>query len=186
MKKPRFFMIFFKKIIKNSKKGFTLIELLTVISIIGILASIVLVSLGNAKEKAKIAKAKTEVKQIFKAISVLEIDTEQWSGHKTPYEIEGGAGGNEICSDGCAFGLSDCRSGLVCDDSGNPYPNWNGPYMSKIPNDPWGNEYFFDTDYDIDPGPGQKWTAVVGSYGPNGTGNNLYNSDDIIYIIIKE
>lgn len=53
---------------KKFTRGFTLIELLVVIAIIGILASIVLVSLNSARNKGKDARVVSDVQQIRTAL----------------------------------------------------------------------------------------------------------------------
>lgn len=61
-------------ILNTVKKGFTLIELLVVISVIGILASVLLVALSSAREKAYLTRSKTEFRSIETALEIYKID----------------------------------------------------------------------------------------------------------------
>jgi prepilin-type N-terminal cleavage/methylation domain-containing protein len=151
-------------------RGFTLVELMIVIAIIGILAAIALIGSSIYRTKAKVAEATSDLGMIYKAMAMLETDTQQWPGHQTINQINQG-GGNEV------WDLSVGAAGLVSTD-GN-FPDWDGPYLPSMPKDPWGNNYFLDTDYQIS-GVNE---IVLGSFGPNEVGQNLYDDDDVIMII---
>lgn len=62
------------------KKGFTLIELLVVIAIISLLASVVMASLSDSREKAAIAAFKEEASQIRTAMELYRSNNNSYPG----------------------------------------------------------------------------------------------------------
>ena len=60
------------------KKGFTLIELLVVVSIIGVLATIVLGSLNDARSSARDARRQQDIRSIQNALEVYYLDNGEY------------------------------------------------------------------------------------------------------------
>jgi len=105
------------------QKGFTLIELLVVISIIGLLASVVLVALNSARTKARDAKRVADLQQIAKAAELFYD-----SQNKYPYATPGGP----LWADHWAYFSQCLESGTSC---GFVVSNYTSP-ISKVPQDP--------------------------------------------------
>src|SRR3990167_181942 len=94
------------------RRGFTLIELLVAISIIGLLSSVVIATLGSVKDKAKDARVKTEVHNIRLA---LEEYASTHGGY--PYAV-----GTDNPSGIWCIGANDCK--IANEVFSNNTDNW--------------------------------------------------------------
>lgn len=151
----------------KQNSGFTLIELMVSVTVVAILVAISIPAYSAFKEKARVAQARSDLKGLQTAIQVLATDTDRWPG---PNPVG-------IVSNGEVWDLNDPNAGLTV--ASPSFVNWHGPYLPLIKKDPWGNDYFFDPDYEI---AGVNY-PVVGSFGANKQGPNLYDSDDI-YVVL--
>ncbi len=105
----------------RSPKGFTLIELLVVIAIIGILASIVLVSLNGARAKARDARRLSDLRSVEKALELYYASNDTYPTS---------CGGTTNAWKGHGSNFSDCNT---------DYIEGLTPYMAVLPIDPSGD-----------------------------------------------
>ncbi len=70
------------------KKGFTLIELLIVIAIIGILASMVIVSMSNITKKARDTERKNDLRQVATQVEAYGAENESYPVAATAVNLD--------------------------------------------------------------------------------------------------
>jgi len=110
-----------------NKKGFTLIEILVVIAIIGLLSTLAVVSLNNARSKSRDAKRVSDIKQVMTALELYYADN---NGYPSGTSIDIGS-----------------SSAAVCLATGST-PGWQTAanctgtvYMGNVPKNPLPNGY---------------------------------------------
>ncbi len=108
----------------RKQKGFTLIELLVVIAIIGLLSTLAVVALNNARQKARDAKRVADVKQMQTALELYYNDQNEY-----PKNISAGVlgQGSYSCLGTNGFQAAGGCTGTV--------------YMGQVPTNPkpWGD-----------------------------------------------
>ncbi len=119
---------------KKLQQGFTLIELLVVISIIGLLASVVLVALNGARAKARDARRKADLKQIGTALDLFYgtnntylIPSTGYLATATGFFSYAGTGSGAGCSGGDSYCPTSIAQGLA-----------NTGLVNRAPVDPSG------------------------------------------------
>jgi len=117
--------------IKQKNRGFTLIELLVVISIIGLLAAVVGLSLQHQRAKVRDVKRLTDLTQLKTALALYQSDQGSY-----PSSTE------DIWSLGTA---DEGETAYTCLSNNGLEPQCTGDkvFMSPITGDPSPDEYYF-------------------------------------------
>lgn len=102
-------------------RGFSLIEILVVVAIMAILAAVVVPKLMDNPDKARIARAQADIRNLGTALNLYKLDNFVYPSTEQGLDA------------------------LVSKPGGEPAaPNWKaGGYVERLPKDPWGRDYLF-------------------------------------------
>src|SRR6266481_1554590 len=109
---------------RYNQDGFTLIEIMVVILILGLLATIVVQSLRGATDKAKRTKAQADIAELKTALDRYYLDN----------------GFYPSSDQGLPALVAPPTSGRI------PANYEDGGYIERVPKDPWGSLYFYQSD----------------------------------------
>src|SRR4030081_3864246 len=125
---------------QNGEGGFTLVEILVVITIIGLIMTLVGPRVLNYLTESKVKTARIQIQSFASALDLFFLD----------------AGRYPTSAEGLAI-LVRPTTGITA---------WNGPYLKggTVPSDPWGKPYLYRS-----PGEHGAYDVVsLGSYGQDG------------------
>ena len=162
-------------------RGMTLIELLVVLSIIGVMASVILASLNDARTSAKYTVARQEMKQISDATLTINSSQNLWtltgsncSDCVCRYEYGGPADLKNLDQSHNCF--TNWRSAITRIDAYSDYINGIEPLLR----DPWGSPYLLDENEREWTSPNDCVNDVLRTAGPDG---QTSTSDDYVIFI---
>lgn len=134
----------------NLQKGFTLIEVMVVVVILSILAAVVVPKIMDNPDKARVTKARQDIRAIESSLNLYRLDNFQYPSTDQGLEA------------------------LVEQPGGTPEPrNWKaGGYLDRLPLDPWGSEYQYLS-------PGQNGELDIYSLGADAAPGGEGTAEDI-------
>ena len=167
-----------------NQKAFTLIELLVVISIIGVIASIVLVSFSGSRDKAKLAKSQQFSANINHSLGAYAVGIWDFEDQNDPTIDRSGFGNDGTLYGNTHFVANDVLGGhaLSFDGSGDYVDCQNGNFFSSIFNNStdnftisaWVKSFSLSSDGII---VGQRYGDSM-VFGHRTSGNLFLNMDD--------
>ncbi|WP_105166943.1 type II secretion system major pseudopilin GspG [Pseudoalteromonas sp. T1lg23B] len=136
----------------KKQAGFSLLEVMVVLVIIGMIMSIVAPNIMGQQEEAALDKAKLDIQQLEDAMNMYKLKNKAFPTTEQGLEA------------------------LVTQTTIDPVPKRfpDGGFISKLPEDPWGNPYQLVS-------PGEMGKVDIFSMGPDGevgTDDDIGNWDD--------